>query len=101
VLNLFAFRAIDPADLKRAEQPVGPENREWFGRTLAGLGDGPVICGWGVHCVHLGQDLVVLGRLEDIGIRPLVLGETKDGHPRHPLYLPNSAELITFVGRKP
>ena len=56
VLNLFAFRATEPADLKRAEEPVGPENRAWFERTLLGTPDGPVVCGWGVHGEHMGQD---------------------------------------------
>jgi hypothetical protein len=55
VLNLFAFRATDPADLKRAADPVGPENRAWFDRTLVDdLVGGPVVCGWGVHGAHLG-----------------------------------------------
>src|SRR4051794_12691770 len=81
VLNLFAFRATDPADLKRAEEPVGPENRAWFERTLRDAGDGPVICGWGVHGEHRAQDEVVLGWLADLGMRTLALGLTRDGHP--------------------
>lgn len=97
VLNLFAFRATDPADLKRAEEPVGPENRAWFDRTLVDkLCVGPVVCGWGVHGVHLGQDRVVLGWLETYGVKPLALGVTKDGHPKHPLYLPRSAEPMAY-----
>src|SRR3954454_15761859 len=34
VLNLFAVRATDPAEMKRADDPVGPENRDWFDRHL-------------------------------------------------------------------
>src|SRR4051794_12688875 len=100
VLNLFAFRATHPADLKRAVEPVGVENRAWFERTLSDdLSDGPVVCGWGVHGEHMGQDLAVLGWLEAFGIRPFALGLTRDGHPKHPLYLPKAAELMPFAGR--
>jgi hypothetical protein len=99
VLNLFAFRATDPADLKQAADPIGPENRTWFDRTLTG--DGLVVCGWGVHGAHRGQDQVVLGWLRELGISPVALGITKDGHPKHPLYVPYSAELIGFTGAQP
>lgn len=99
VLNLFAFRATEPADLKRAEEPVGWENRAWFERMLADPGAGLVICGWGVHGEHRGQDRAVLGWLAELGVEPLALGVTKDGHPRHPLYLPYSAELVVFARR--
>ena len=99
VLNLFAFRATDPADMKRAEDPVGPENRAWFDRTLSDAGEGPVVCGWGVHGEHAGQDQTVLGWLAEIGVRSLALGLTKEGHPKHPLYLPKAAELAPFKGR--
>ncbi|QEL16679.1 DUF1643 domain-containing protein [Limnoglobus roseus] len=97
VLNLFAFRATDPADLKRAEEPVRPENRDWFERTLTdSMADGVVVCGWGVHGEHLAQDRVVLDWLSALGVSPLSLGLTKHGHPRRPLYLSSQAELIPF-----
>jgi hypothetical protein len=99
VLNLFAFRATDPFDMKRAENPVGPENRDWFERTLGARHDGPVVCAWGVHGEHLRQDSRVLGWLAEFGASPAALGRTKDGHPKHPLYLPKSAELAPFIGR--
>jgi hypothetical protein len=97
VLNLFAFRATDPADLKRAPDPVGPDNKAWFDRTLTD--DGPVVCGWGVHGTHRGQDLAVLGWLRELGVEPLALGVTKGGHPRHPLYVSSGTELVAFAGR--
>ena len=31
------------------------------------------------------------------GILPLALGTTRDGHPRHPLYVPYTAELVPFI----
>jgi len=54
--------------------------------------------GWGVLGEHRGQDLPVLDWLRELGIRPLALGVTKDGHPRHPLYVSYAAELAAFVG---
>jgi hypothetical protein len=96
VLNLFAFRATDPAELKRAADPVGPENRDWFARVLPAGGDGPVVCGWGVHGGHRGQDAVALDWLADLGVRLLALGRTAAGHPRHPLYLPYTARPARF-----
>jgi hypothetical protein len=99
VLNLFAVRATAPADMKRVADPVGPENEAWFDRTLADRGDGPVVCAWGVHGRHRGQDGVVLGWLDGLGISPLCLGSTRGGHPRHPLYLPGGVEPVPFAGR--
>lgn len=98
VLNLFAFRATDPADLKRAAEPVGPENRTWFDRTLSVPNSDPVVCAWGVHGEHMSQDLAVLGWLAGYGVEPVALGVTRDGHPKHPLYLRKGAELLPFSG---
>lgn len=100
VLNLFAFRATDPADLKRVEEPVGAVNRAWFERTLIDdMNTGPVVCGWGVHGEHMGQDQVVLGWLREMGVKPIALGVTRDGHPRHPLYVSYSVELVPFASK--
>jgi hypothetical protein len=99
VLNLFAYRATIPVDMKGTEDPVGPENRDWFNRTLLAPHEGPVVCAWCVHGEHRSQDLAVLGWLADARVRPLSLGVTRDGHPKHPLYLPKTAELMHFVGR--
>ena len=83
IANLFAFRATRPEDLRRAADPEGPENagflRDWSG--AAGL----TIVGWGVHGGLLGQAARVAPDLPG-DVRHL--GLTKDGHPRHPLYVP-------------
>ncbi|MBE9639029.1 DUF1643 domain-containing protein [Salipiger pacificus] len=87
IANLFAFRAPTPADLRRAEAPVGPENDplllRWHGEAAMTL------VGWGLHGAHLGRGAEVTARLTG----PLhVLGLTKGGHPRHPLYVPYRAQ---------
>jgi hypothetical protein len=95
VVNLFAFRATRPADLRAATDPVGSENREWLRRGVELACDGRVICAWGTHGAYLGQDEAVLGWIRGI-CRPTCLGLTRDGRPRHPLYVPYSAELTAF-----
>lgn len=83
--NLFAFRATRPADLRRAAAPVGPDND----RTLAEAARRAdlVLCAWGVHGAHLGRGPEVARLLAATGRRLHHLGLTRDGHPRHPLYL--------------
>ena len=81
MLNLFAFRATDPRDMKAAADPVGPEND----RTLvavAGQSD-VTVAAWGVHGAHQGREARIAGALGDLSC----LGTTQAGHPRHPLYL--------------
>ena len=85
VCNLFAFRATHPADLRCATRPVGPNND----RALADASAAAdlILCAWGVHGAHLGRGAEVARLLARAG-RPLFhLGLTREGHPRHPLYL--------------
>jgi hypothetical protein len=91
VCNLFALRATRPADLRRASEPVGHDNDRIL--LESALEAEVVICAWGVHGAFRDRGPTVAGRLADLG-RPLWhLGLTKDGHPRHPLYLRNDALL--------
>ncbi len=82
IANLFGLRATRPQDLKVAADPVGAQNaeilREW------GQGAALIIAGWGVHGAHLGRGRAVAREMPDLWH----LGLTKDGHPRHPLYVP-------------
>ena len=86
VTNIFAWRDTDPHAMRRATKPVGPENDAML-LTAATRAD-QVIAAWGVHGAHKDRGAAV-ARLLDTAGRPLHhLGLTKDGHPRHPLYLP-------------
>ncbi len=91
VVNLFAHRATDPKALlalNHDDDPVGWENQR-FVEGAAGDAD-LVVCAWGAHGDHLGQDETMLGWLSP---KPLHhLGLTKFGQPKHPLYLPATVQ---------
>lgn len=90
VTNLFGFRSSDPESLRLVADPVGPENDDAIVRF--GEAASRVVLAWGIHGGLLERDREVL-RLID---RPYCLGLTKDGAPRHPLYLPGETALIRF-----
>lgn len=94
VCNLFALRESDPARLRRARAPVGPDNATQLSEAIAWCDD--ILCAWGVHGTHRDQNSGVIEQLRGCGKRLLVLGLTKNGHPRHPLYVPYHAELVEW-----
>ncbi|MEZ5776764.1 MAG: DUF1643 domain-containing protein [Paracoccaceae bacterium] len=85
VANIFAFRATDPGDLKRAEEPVGKRNDEVLLRAAAKARR--IVCGWGNHGAHLERGDAVLRLLRTHGGMLWHLGLTSAGRPRHPLYV--------------
>ena len=95
VVNLFAYRATSPKDLFAAADPVGLDNLKHVLQAVHDGGQFP-ICAWGA------QDMKVIRCLRQF-MTPcpdlMCLGTTKGGHPRHPLYLPKTAELQLFQPR--
>jgi hypothetical protein len=47
VVNLFAYRATDPAVLATVDDPVGPENRLWLQTVLGDSLNSLFVCAWG------------------------------------------------------
>ncbi len=81
VLNLFALRATDPAELKRASDPVGPENDD----VLSWYDPFEIVCGWGAHPMAVERARQVVRLLPNA--RFVCLGTTASGEPKHPLYV--------------
>lgn len=98
LLNLFALRSTDPMVLRAHPDPVGPDNDMVVAEQLAEADGGPVIAAWGVHGALHGRGKRVAALIRARGARPLCLGLTKDGHPRHPLYVPNDTATIDLSG---
>ena len=77
--NLFAYRATQPADLFKAQDPVGPDNDQWLAElTNHGL---TMIAGWGNH----GHRPERLAQLKGLQLQALKVNGS--GAPAHPLYL--------------
>lgn len=92
VLNLFAFRATYPSDLKAAIDPVGPRNDEWI-RHVARKVD-RVVAVWGNDGAFLGRSTRIRGMLGD---RLEVIRVNAGGEPAHPLYLPGHLEPVPWA----
>jgi len=45
------------------------------------------VAAWGTHGAHLGRGPAVEALLRGTGLPVHHLGLTKDGHPKHPLYI--------------
>ncbi|MGH8585874.1 MAG: DUF1643 domain-containing protein [Gammaproteobacteria bacterium] len=85
VANLFAYRATDPEDLFRVEDPIGADNDVWL--DLAGSCACDTIACWGNHGKQHQRGASVVPTLKD----PKCFCLTKAGEPSHPLYLPSTA----------
>jgi hypothetical protein len=85
VVNLFAFRATDPRTLVAATDPCGPA----ADAALAEAADwaDALLCAWGNHGAFRQRDRVALALLRAGGKPILHLGFTRQGQPRHPLYV--------------
>jgi len=94
VVNLFALRSTDPKALYRHVDPVGPGNDEAL--LAAATGATTVVAAWGVHGALRGRDVQVMTVLRQANVRLMALGRTKDGHPRHPLYLAGSTSPVSY-----
>lgn len=90
--NLFAWRDTKPEDMKRAADPVGPDNDLYLSEVArdAGL----IIAAWGNHGTHLGRDTRVQQMIP--GMYTLKINE-KTGQPGHPLYIRYDTELQEYT----
>lgn len=85
VVNLFALCATEPKVMLAHPEPIGRDNDEAI-RTAAAEA-GLIIAGWGSHGRHMDRAMHVQAQLRDAGYQLHHLGRTKDGHPKHPLYV--------------
>jgi hypothetical protein len=91
-VNLFALRSTDPDVLRWHRDPIGPGNDAAIAQAAAGAA--LVVAAWGAFPLARKRAEAVLPLL---GPEVWCLGRTKDGAPRHPLYLPASAQLERFA----
>jgi hypothetical protein len=99
IVNLFAWRATDPKEVKAQLQDqagpnmVGPLNREAIRAAIES--SAVIVAAWGAS---LQPWSVAMGQLAQLdchyrGRALMCLGTTKGGSPRHPLYVKATTEL--------
>jgi hypothetical protein len=90
IRNLYAYRAIRPADLCKADDPVGPLGDV---NLAAALTADMVVCAWGINA----KSARVIQAMQILGEHPTwCLGRTKSGAPRHPLYVSAATKPVIF-----
>ncbi|MCG3268603.1 DUF1643 domain-containing protein [Yoonia sp. I 8.24] len=85
VVNIFAWRETNPLLMRKAIDPIGPDNDQ----TLLDSVDwaDQIVAAWGTHGAHLNRGPAVAELLWETGKPISNLGLTKHGHPKHPLYI--------------
>jgi hypothetical protein len=95
VVNLFAWRTKDPKELREVDDPVGIENDDMIATaTSAAVSDMTVAC-WGHHGRLYDRAQYVMEKIVEGDV--YCLGITKQGEPRHPLYVPAETRLMPFM----
>jgi len=93
LVNLYAYAATRPAELRSAPDPVGPENLEAVSAAVRSAD--LVVCAWGNDGLGQTADAVL-----DFVPQPQCLGTTLRGAPRHPLYVRAVTPLRPLVHRR-
>ena len=96
VTNLSPLRATDPKELLAA----GPEPEDVWQENMDNILETAMHCGlvvaaWGVHGVAEGRADLVMAELSPLK-EVCCLGITKQGHPRHPLYVPAGTPVTHY-----
>lgn len=95
VVNLFAFRSPSPKVLLeavgQAHDITGPDN---VAAVKAALKNPLCVAAWGAHHIVQFLDPMIVHILSTAHLQ--CLGKTKDGSPRHPLYVKATQPLEPF-----
>ena len=93
MLNLFAYRATDPAVMKQQARPVGSLND--YNLRFHTIGAQIVVAAWGNHGSHRGRYKEALTAIDEhVDLKCFKV--TKAGQPIHPLYQRRDAKLIDY-----
>ena len=90
MVNLFAFKATLPSDLRKANHPIGEDNNKFIIEHQKE--SGIVLVAWGNDGALHNRDKEVL----DLINNPMCLKVNKTGQPAHPLYQKKGLSPIQY-----
>jgi hypothetical protein len=97
MLNLFAFRATQPEDMKAAENPEGdPDNVAVISKTMLDDNIVAIVAAWGTHGAFNDRGKTIIDKAETCGRTLWCLGKNQDGSPKHPLYVAGETQLERY-----
>ena len=94
VVNLYSLRTKSPQVLFASDERHHPQNDRHLADAIGNARQ--VIVAWGQHGGREGRDQVVLNRIREAGKTPYCLETTRNGMPKHPLFLKSDTPLIEF-----
>lgn len=97
VVNVFAYRATAPKKLLEAKDPVGPNNHSYIVEALTSAGI--IIAAWGAVGPKCKEPYdKIMDAMKEAGAQVIYsLGHTKNGMPRHPLYIRSDTTPKPFI----
>lgn len=97
IWNAGAFIATSPRDLCRAEDPVGPRNYEAIRAAVEAPVSSRIVVAWGRPSNKRIWHMTDRAWFEAAYDHLLwSFGTTKQGHPRHPLYLRSDTPIVRY-----
>lgn len=90
MLNLFSYRATKPRDMHLAADPIGADNDTAL--INYSLKSHIIVACWGSTGDHMKRHVSVTNMFEDLWC----FGKTKNGMPRHPLYVKGDTPLVIY-----
>ncbi|MCK5614322.1 DUF1643 domain-containing protein [Candidatus Pacearchaeota archaeon] len=89
VINLYAYRATKPSELWQVADPVGELNDGFIKSVFQNDDNKAFICAWGANAKP-DRVNVFVKIASQMSIDLQCLDVTKNGAPKHPLYIPGS-----------
>ena len=97
VCNIFAYRSTDPKIMRLQKDPIGPENDKIIIKSANWSNN--IICAWGTNGSHLNRGKKIEALLRAKNFTLTHLGLSKDGHPKHPLYISYKVSPENWIER--
>lgn len=95
VVNLFAFRATNPAELRNTDAPIDVENIRAL--LVESTVHDRVVFAWGGGLKHAKGNLWIAEYAASLFREARCFGINGDGTPKHPLYLKYDTKLVPYA----
>lgn len=93
VVNLFAYRATSPADMKKTANSIGPDNTFVWAEAMRRYTNGyGAMAAWGSHGADTPAEAAFVDMAREQKVTLWTLRPTNKDAPGHPLYIPYTAQ---------